>query len=236
MKIRSRFLTKSLAWLAALLSRALLATCKKVIVEGSPETNIYESRLSARYLYCIWHDSLLIPIFAGRPQKTSCLVSRHQDGSYLADAMQVLGMIPVRGSTSRGGAAALKQLITETADLHIAITPDGPRGPRRQLKQGIVYLASKLNRPIVPTAYGCSRGWRFQGSWTDLLIPKPFSTVYLIGAPLFYVPQNATKEQLKQSLAELQTIMDRLNNQVEQMVNNRSAQPITPEDTKPTAA
>ncbi len=216
MKLRSRWLTKLAAWLLVGGFRLLFATCRKVHL--APELRLTLNSREAEshpesFILSIWHDALIIPTFAASPasrRRACCLVSRHQDGSYLADAMAILGYSTVRGSSHRGGAAALKQLLDETAGKHLVITPDGPRGPRRELKPGVVYLAAQTGRRVCACAYTCRRGWRVQGSWTDMLIPLPFTTVYLLTSAPISIPSELAREQLHEHIAVVQAAMDRL--------------------------
>jgi len=207
----------------------LIASCRKVYI-GAHE----HARLDyvpgpddpTRYVMCVWHDCLLLPTFAA-PRRlremTCCLVSQHQDGSYLANAMALLGYSTVRGSSRRGGARALRQLIADTAGKHIVITPDGPGGPRREMKPGAVYVAAQLGRQILPSAYGASRGWYWKGSWTDMLIPKPFSTIYLVMGSPIDVPADPTREQLHEIVQQVQGAMDELHAQLEGTAPKRAA-------------
>lgn len=208
-KIRSRLLTRLAAWLAVRLLRLIFATCR-VEARAHPGTNCYGETGEDRFLYCVWHDQIAMTVFSGRPRSMAGLVSRHQDGSYLADAMQMLGIEPVRGSTKRGGTQALRQLIDKTRDLHVAITPDGPRGPRRQMKSGIVFLASHTGRPIVPAAYSARRTWRIQGNWTDLKLPRPFTTIYALGGEPIEVPPDLDRAGIEHYTQLVQAEMERL--------------------------
>ncbi|OYW24520.1 MAG: hypothetical protein B7Z55_01950 [Planctomycetales bacterium 12-60-4] len=131
--------------------------------------------------------------------------------------MAILGYSTVRGSSHRGGPAALKQLLDDTAGKHIVITPDGPRGPRRELKAGVVYLASQTGRRICACAYTCRRGWRIQGSWTDMLIPLPFTTVYLIISEPISIPPDLSREQLHEYIGIVQAEMDQLDADAERI-------------------
>ena len=214
MRIRSVFLTKLAAHVAVWACRGLFSTLRVQLRPARPGLVAYGPTGDQRFLYCTWHDSILMPIFAGRPWKMAALVSRHQDGSYLAEAMKLVGITPIRGSTYRGGTAALKQLITEAQDKHITITPDGPRGPRRTMKPGIIFLASQTGRPIVPMLFACPRAWRIRGNWTDLVIPKPFSTIIgLSGEPVF-VPPNLSREEIQRQMDRVQREMDQLADRV----------------------
>ena len=88
------------------------------------------------------------------------LLSRHRDAEILSHAAYHLGFDFVRGSTNRGGVAAIRELLEKSRHMHLTITPDGPRGPRRKLAPGSIYLASKLGLPLVVMGYGYDRPWR----------------------------------------------------------------------------
>jgi len=104
-----------------------------------------------------------------------------------------------------------------TEDKHVIITPDGPRGPRRQMSHGIVFLASRTGRRVVPTGYSCSRCWRVKGSWTDLVIPKPFAKVFLLAGDAIKVPPGLERDELRPYTAMIQAEMDRLNAEAERL-------------------
>jgi lysophospholipid acyltransferase (LPLAT)-like uncharacterized protein len=210
LKIRSRFLTKLFAVMAVLTIRLLFRTCRVRVETAEPGSSPYEPTGQRRYLYSIWHDQLLMTIFCGRPQQMAGLVSAHQDGSYLAHAMNLVNIRAVRGSTNRGGDRALREMLDAVADWHVAITPDGPRGPRRVAKPGIIFLASRTGRAIIPAAHVCRRSWRIPGSWTDMLLPKPFTRVLAIGGPPFHVPPDADRGTLNHYAQLLTAEMERL--------------------------
>jgi lysophospholipid acyltransferase (LPLAT)-like uncharacterized protein len=214
-RIRSRLLTKILATTAVVVCRAIFLTCRRRWRVACDGTSPYGDTGDARFQYCIWHDQILMTVFFQRPRHMAALVSRHQDGSYLADAMRLVGITPVRGSSNRGGAQAMRQMFDAARELHIAITPDGPRGPRRQVKDGIVSLASRSGRAIVPVAIACPRGWRIRGSWTDMLIPRPFTTVFAIAGAPIHVPPDQSREQLTEHTARVQAVMERLHEVVD---------------------
>ncbi|HEV8067601.1 MAG TPA: lysophospholipid acyltransferase family protein [Planctomycetaceae bacterium] len=209
MKIRNRYLTKLIALAAVALVRVLFKTCRIEIATEVPGCCPYEDTGDRRFLYCVWHDDILMTVFCGQPKRMAGLVSPHQDGSYLADAMQRVGITSVRGSSKRGASRAMRELLDRVRDLHVAITPDGPRGPRRQMKTGIIFLASRSGRVIIPTAYACRRAWRIRGNWTDMQLPMPFTRVHARGGPAFIVPANLDREQLELYAQRLQAEMER---------------------------
>lgn len=222
MRIRSPLLTRLAARIAVVIVRLLYGSCKVDVHTEAVDINPYAGTGSKRYLYCIWHDQLMMTIFSGRPQQMAGLVSRHQDGSYLAESMKLVGIEPVRGSTRHGGAKAMRQMLDVTEQLHIAITPDGPRGPRREIKNGIVFLASHSERLIIPTAYLCKRCWKFQGSWTDMMIPKPFTRIVVVGGTPFKVPRKLKRDGLERYTGLLQAEMERLEQKAKRLLHSGS--------------
>lgn len=230
MRIRSRWLTWAASATAVGLCKLLMATCRKVYLgeERCRLNYVPGPDDPTRYVMCVWHDSLLVPTFAApRPVRcvTCCLVSQHQDGSYLANAMALLGYSTVRGSSRRGGARAVRQLIDDTQGRHIVITPDGPGGPRRQLKAGAVFVASQLGRKIVPSAYAATRAWRWKGSWTDMLIPKPFSTVYVVLGTPIDVPAEINREQIDLISQRVQQAMDAMHAELDRKLGLPVSEP-----------
>jgi hypothetical protein len=158
---------------------------------------------------------MVIPAFAGKHRSAAALTSRHGDGSFVAQVLRKVGMSIIRGSTNHIGPGAMRQLMRAVEDKHLVITPDGPRGPRRQMSKGIAFLASRTGRAVVPTAFSCARCWRIRGSWTDLVIPKPFTKVFLLGGEPIRIPPDLGSEQLQQYVDRIQAEMDRLNDAAE---------------------
>ena len=136
----------------------------------------------------IWHNRLIFaPLFFPRPflRKVKALASLSRDGAYAAQFMaHFLGGM-VRGSSSRGGTEALRAMKRElSAGWMIALTVDGPRGPRYRVHVGAILLAEMTGVPIVPVVTNARRRWELRG-WDRTQIPKPFARVELvIGEPL----------------------------------------------------
>ncbi len=224
MKIRNRFIIRSLAKLITLSSRVLFKTCRIQVIEQRPGVSPYVVPVDERFIYCNWHDGILGSLFCGHVQKMAALTSRHTDGDYVADIMEAVGIQPVRGSSSQGGAAAIAEMLEFAKDFHITIATDGPRGPRRLVKPGIIFLASHANRKIVPIAFAAKNAWRPKGKWTDLVVPKPFSTIYAIGGEPMTIPKGLNKQQLASYRDELQQRMDDLNAQADELAGVPSMQ------------
>jgi lysophospholipid acyltransferase (LPLAT)-like uncharacterized protein len=140
-------------------------------------------------VFLLWHEVLLPLLWHHRRQDIAIVVSENRDGQYLADFALALGYRAVRGSSSRGAARALLGAVRELrAGRSVAFTPDGPRGPRRELKPGVVAAAQRGGGTIVPIHARTDRAWRLD-SWDRFLIPKPGARVTVIyGRPFEVAP------------------------------------------------
>jgi lysophospholipid acyltransferase (LPLAT)-like uncharacterized protein len=189
------------AFSAAGLVRAWLATVRARA--RSEDGRVHPPDPNAeRLIYAFWHESFLAPAKIRTPVKV--LISQSADGELIAQVCQHLGLGTIRGSSKRGGAQALLQLLRDGENTHLAITPDGPRGPRRQVKTGVVLLASLTGLPIVPLGVGFTRAWRFR-SWDRFALPRPFSTIAgVLGEPLIVPPDldNAGVEQQRRRIED----------------------------------
>jgi len=138
-------------------------------------------------ILAFWHDQLLLMVKGYRGPEARILISPSKDGELIARTMQHFGQGAVRGSSSRGGSSALREMVRlkdEVFDL--VVTPDGPKGPRHQVKPGVAQLAKLTGRAVIPMAFACSRGHRF-ASWDRFLLPYPFARgVYSFGEPLTF--------------------------------------------------
>ncbi len=219
MKIRSRLLTQFVGWLVALMFRSLSRTLR---LRGLVEADFTDCSVETHrgYIYALWHDSILIPLARQALERppVAALVSRHQDGAYLAAFMHYIGIRSIRGSTARGGDQALRELMRLGDDWHIFITPDGPRGPHHVVKSGLIYLASRTGRPIVPMVSHYETAWHLRGNWTGLLVPKPFSRgCYLFGEPLA-IPADLSREEIEYFRSRVQAEMDRIDQKLARIV------------------
>ena len=235
MRIRSPLLHAVFARAVVLLSRVVFFTVRTQVVFIRSETSCYTRRPGgARYAYCLWHDAIVMAALCRRPKDCAILVSRHQDGGLLAAAMKQIGLTPVRGSSSRGGAQAVRQMMDQAVGLHFTITPDGPRGPRREVKDGIIYLASRTGHPIVPTAAVTSRGWSIRGSWTNMVVPKPCARCVLFGGEPIQVPADLAKDEIPRVRALLQTAMEQAEQDAMRVLETGSHEPPACDAAEPT--
>ena len=165
-------------------------------------------------IFVFWHGRLLPLIHVHRHQGTVVLVSEHRDGDHVARLLHHFGFGTVRGSSTRGGVQGLKGLIRAARrGWDLAITPDGPRGPSRELKLGVLTVARITGLPLVPVGVGVTSAWRIR-SWDGLLVPKPFSTVRVAYGPPTLVPRNADQAKIDEVAASLQRRLGDLSGQV----------------------
>jgi len=162
-------------------------------------------------IYCVWHNRLALCMIAywdyvkkrNDTPGMAAMVSASKDGGFLTGVLECFGVEPVRGSSSRRGPQAMLELTTwAERGYDLAITPDGPRGPRYIVQDGVTSLAQLTGLPIVPVSY--CLGWKIQlKSWDQFQIPLPFSRCEIIYEKPIRVPREATdaqREELRQRL------------------------------------
>jgi lysophospholipid acyltransferase (LPLAT)-like uncharacterized protein len=162
-------------------------------------------------IFAIWHNRLLMlprvfdPCFPTR--QSYGLISASGDGDLIAIFIERSGYGTIRGSSSRKGVIALRQLVeTLAAGGNVLVTPDGPRGPVYQASQGIVFLAQKSGAPVIPIHMEYSSSWRLK-SWDRFVVPRPFATLRAIfGAPI-QVPPIEDADQFEAQRLRLQNAM-----------------------------
>lgn len=180
---RKNFLAWILPPLAFIFMKLLYATCKKKFY-------IEEPNPPSPSIYALWHGEILMLPFAyiqyAKNHPLDAMISRHLDGEVLAKVIRLFGGGTIRGSTSKGASSALRGALHSFADGHnIAITPDGPRGPRHTIADGLISLAMLKKVPIITLNCKPSTYWTMK-SWDAFCIPKPFCTLeFYIGRPIF---------------------------------------------------
>ncbi len=212
MRLRNPALIRFAGSLSGRAFKLLFATLNKTVIAPS-DVQPYGADHEAsqqRFIYSVWHDLALLAAFGGKHTNTVALTSQHRDGSFVESTMRTIHVKAIRGSTGRGGGKAARRLLETARSSDIIITPDGPRGPRRVLSKGIVYISSRTGNPIVPTAFVCANAWEIQGSWTTQVIPKPFSrAIFLAGDPI-RIPPDIDRDELESYRVLIQREMDAL--------------------------
>jgi lysophospholipid acyltransferase (LPLAT)-like uncharacterized protein len=194
----------------ALLLRALFATLRLRVHDPH---GFLASPPATPVICAFWHNRILaitaafLRVYpAGRPG-VLVLTSASKDGMWLGELTGRLGMGSVRGSSSRRGATAMRELLEKTDAGHdIAITPDGPRGPRYSLGSGLVYLAQKAGIPILPCHANFHGALRLD-TWDRFAIPLPFSRLDVTLGPLLRVPDTASEAAFEAERQKIESVL-----------------------------
>lgn len=193
MKLRNPYLIRLAGFLGAGALRAWSGTLRSVLDLQGQQIAPWDPALQEYCIYALWHESLLFAVTVRSDAEVTAMISRHADGELLAQVSRWFGLRTVRGSSGRGGMDAMEELLRLGKPTHLLLAPDGPLGPRRQVKRGLIYLASWTGMPIVPLGVGFQRAWRLN-SWDRMALPKPWSTITCIAGPVIRVPSAINKE------------------------------------------
>jgi lysophospholipid acyltransferase (LPLAT)-like uncharacterized protein len=198
---------RALGWVVANGMRLLAATLRYRVNGDRGPAKLPDEPV----IFALWHNrlALCMKVYESfvRPlhqhDHLAALISASKDGAFLATILQNFGVEPVRGSSSRRGAQALLELATwAQRGYDLAVTPDGPRGPRYVVQDGVIALAQVTGLPIVP--YSCELGWKIRlKSWDRFEIPLPFSRCEMTFGELIRVPREATDAELAHLCEEL---------------------------------
>lgn len=157
-----------------------------------------------------WHEDDMALIGRYAPQHFHVIVSLSRDGRLLSRVMEKLGCVTVGGSSSRGGARALLEMIKRLRDTNGigAITVDGPRGPRHVAKPGIVALARKIDGQIVTLSAGARRRFVFGKTWSKTYLPLPFTSVFhIVSKTPVNLPKDESDEEYERVLKEIEEML-----------------------------
>ena len=210
---KQRWLQRMGPPVAFLLGRALWPTMHLEVFGSEHLASAYQKYGQA--ILAFWHNRLLLFPFIYRYRmhlkNIVIMVSESRDGELVANFLERFDFYTIRGSSSKGGGQAFTQAIRMARrGFDIAITPDGPRGPRYQVHPGVIKLAQITSLPIVPVAYQVSLR-RELGSWDGFILPAPFTRVAAEIAPVLTVPRRAGQQQIEQARIHLQHELERLN-------------------------
>lgn len=161
-------------------------------------------------IYAVWHDRIFLGTAYLKRRGIVFLTSQSFDGEYIARFLQRFGYGAIRGSSTRGGARGLVEMIRGMSrGLPMGFTVDGPKGPRYEVKSGVVLLAKKTGNPILPFIVHPRRYWTIN-SWDRLQIPRPFTRALMVFGRPIYVEADASGERIESVRVDLQNELDRL--------------------------
>ncbi len=193
----------------------LSGNTSKIIIKNRDLVRDYLN-LEKKGIFAAWHSQLVLTTYNHKDMNICGLVSKSKDGEYLARMLTNLGFKTVRGSTSSGATRSiLKLIVYAKKGFSIAITPDGPKGPKHKVQNGVVFLAQKTGLPIIPIGSALSKKITFN-SWDKFQLPFPFSRAALVyNKPFFVLPDDNLDVKAK----ELENILNTLTLQAEEIIN-----------------
>jgi lysophospholipid acyltransferase (LPLAT)-like uncharacterized protein len=207
MKIRHPLLIQAIGHAGSFLVRRLGGTLDFHFRYADPAVDPEVARrLGRRYIYAFFHEVMLFPAYYWNWPEMHILISDHRDGEMITQVVRRLGFGVVRGSTTRGGARALREMSLRIDRGNLCVTPDGPRGPRRHVHQGIAYLASRTGLPVVGAGMAFRDPWRAR-SWDRFCVPRPFSKAACVAPEPVFVPPDADRDTLEACRAEIERRM-----------------------------
>lgn len=205
LSLKQRILTFLVPWIVVLLQRFVGLTSRRI--------NLGQEHFEALHLnhkpwiFSIWHTNVLYSPYLLRNLNTAVLISASRDGEFITRVVHHFGNTSIRGSTSRGGGKALKEMIQHLRKgLSAAFTPDGPRGPAWIVQPGLILSAQLTQVPVLPFHYECTRQ-KIAKSWDEHRVPLPFTTfVCSYGAPIS-IPRELTPEQFEETRLQVERAM-----------------------------
>ena len=231
--LRRAGVQRAIAWLAAQYMRLAYHSSRWRVIGGERP----ELRSGAPFIGAFWHGRMLmIPFLWNRRGPIRILISEHADGRFISRVIAHFAIDTVVGSSSNGGAAALRRMARTLRDgVCVAVTPDGPRGPRMRAAAGIVVIAKLAGVPIIPGTYSTTRG-RALGSWDRFLLALPFGRgVFLIGDPIV-VPPEADAAMLEAARLELEARLNAITAEADAMCGRIPIEPMPETRSASTAA
>ena len=197
-------LSKPMLWLIAQLVRLHTLTLRVQIINEEGWKQHYKA--GGVVIFCSWHQSLYPLFYHVGKERAAVMISQSKDGELISGVCQRLGWRTIRGSSSKGGARALREMIAQLKELRIVgHVLDGPRGPAGEIKKGLMVLAKNTGAHLIPIFVEPQKAWFFRKSWDQFFVPKPFSKVTIrYDKPIPVNPDSRAKEldDLRLSLQE----------------------------------
>ena len=162
------------------------------------------------FIIVTWHGKMLLPIYLHRDHALIVMVSEHRDGEMISRTIHRLGYRTIRGSSTRGGSNAYRQMIRALRQNEICVVlPDGPTGPRHEFKMGAVQLAQRSGLPLLPMTFSAAKPITLK-SWDRFILWKPFTKIAMIYGPPIFIPKTSSDKEQQQTLKRVQQEMNKL--------------------------
>jgi lysophospholipid acyltransferase (LPLAT)-like uncharacterized protein len=215
---------KILCWIGAQYIRFVYLTSRWQVINGDVAQQYWDQ--DKPFILAFWHGRiLLMPYCWNRKKEINMLISQHRDGQLIARTVGHFGIKTIEGSTSKGGATALRTMLKSLKQGEcIGITPDGPRGPRMRASNGVVNVAKMAQVPVIPCAFG-TRVRKHMRSWDRFCLAFPFSKgVFVWGNPI-HVPKNIKGDELENYRLKVEAELTRITNECDRLSDHPPVEP-----------
>ena len=224
MKISHPLAIRFVSLLSSWVLRAWLGTLDYWFLADHPDCVPWRRKRPGLYLF--WHEMLLFPTYTHARQGFAVLISQHRDGELIAQILHMLGGEAIRGSATRGGVTALRRILKNRGDFHLAIVPDGPRGPRRLVKTGPIYIASRTGMPVIPIGFAYDNCIRVN-NWDHTALPRLGKAARCVAGAPINVPDGLGRHELEPYRLRVQAAMDDVQQRAEKLAaDGRSGRPL----------
>ncbi len=214
---RSEAVRNALCWLGAQYIRLVFTTGRWQVVGGDLPAGFWDQ--GKPFILAFWHGRILMmPYCWRRGVSIHMLISQHRDGQIIARTVSHFGIRTVAGSSSKGGSAALRNMLKALKGGQcVGITPDGPRGPRMRASDGIVQVARLSGVPILPCSFSARRR-RIMGSWDRFVLALPFSRGAFVWGKPITVPPDASGEALEVARLAVESSLNHISEEADRLM------------------
>jgi len=209
-----------LSYLAIFILRVIFFTCR---VQFINKNYIDEFVLGdKKVVITTWHRCAIYFLLNYGFIHPMVLFSSSKDGDLLADFAKKAGVIPVRGSSTRGGKEGSEQMVEflNTGGRVVATVADGPQGPALKAKPGLVRIAQKSGVPLMPVIWSANRVWMFANAWDKTIIPKPFSKIVIYVLEPYLIPKEAEDKEFDNYVKEMERTLNAMTRDVDTMADH----------------
>jgi len=201
---------------AIVIIKAWFGTCRPRILHEEFHKEFFLG--TRQFIGVTWHRASIFFCYYYGPFHAMVMFSQSPDGEYMARFAQKCGVIPVRGSSTRGGERGLIQMIRSIQEgQRICSTVlDGPQGPRFKAKKGLLFLAKKTGLPLLPLMWSARSSITLEKTWDKTMIPKPFSEIVISYGPPLFVPKDCNDSEMEVLCSELERRLNAVMIEVDQ--------------------
>jgi len=230
--LQSESVRRFFCWLASLYIRLVYHTGNWTVVGGDIPKRFWDE--GKPFILGFWHGRLLLMPYCWDHRKTiHMLISEHRDGQLIAHTVGHFGIKWAAGSSTRGGAQALRTMVKglKQGDC-VGITPDGPRGPRMRVSDGVVTVARLSGVPIIPAAFGTTRG-RCLSTWDRFLLAWPFGRGVIVWGEPIHVDREAEGDALEPARRQIEDGLNAVTAEADRLSGRPPVEPAPEPETRP---